>query len=135
MAEPRPKPKPSKLTLAPLYLAAGLVVCYIVLTRMVPTMSSIVDERGVAGRPREPSGWLGVSVRLSATVRAHASDCIVLFAVIGVAGFVLPALWRPAKYLVWAAAIAIFLLDVALAAGGYWQMLSKLIDETNQVGR
>jgi|GEM_PF-4277477 hypothetical protein len=134
MAEPRPKPKPSRLTLAPLYLAAGLVVCYLVLTRMVPTMSSIVDER-VAGRPQELSGWLGVSVRLSAVVREHATTCIVLFSVVAAAGFVLPALWRPTKYLVWAAAIAIFLFDVALAAGGYWQMIGKLIDETNQVGR
>ena len=127
------KPKPPRYTLAPLYLAAGLAVCYLVLTQMVPAMHAVTDDGPIQRPPVE--GWPGVSLAISGWVRTHPTTTITAFAIVAVAGFALPFLIRPAKYLVWLAALAVFLLDVALAAGGYWQMIMSLLSETDKVAR
>ena len=72
---------------------------------------------------------------LSGWVCDHQSFCILAFAVIGIGGFVLPFLIRPTRYLVWAVALAVFLLDVAFVAGGYGNMISGLLKETNNLSR
>ncbi len=125
------KPKPG-ISLAPLYLAAALAVCYLVLTRMVPAMHTVTEQK--PGQDAAPTGWLAVSLDLSDFVRSHSVTTIVAFSFLALAGFALPIIFRPARFLVWFAALAFFLLDVALAAGGYLQMILKLIDEANKVG-
>ncbi len=134
MAKDQKKRKPSPFTLAPLYLAAGLAVCFLVLTKMVPAMNTIVDEKVKAKQP-EAGGWHEVVLGISNWVCAHQSVCITAFAIVGIAGFVLPFLIRPARYLVWAFALAVFLIDVALAGGGYWNMISGLLKEANNLNR
>jgi len=123
------KPKPRRYTLAPLYLAAGLFVCYLVLTRMVPAMQSVTADDS----NRSAGGWSAVALELSNWVRGHAEVTITLFVLIAIGGVVVPILFRPARLLVWIAAIAIFLFDVALAGAGYWNMLNTLMREANQV--
>jgi hypothetical protein len=135
MAKEGTKPKkPPPFTLASLYLAAGLAVCFIVLTKMVPAMSGIVDEK-VKTQQSADSGWHGVTLQLSAWACSHQSVLITAFAVIGIGGFVLPFMIRPTRYVVWAAALAVFLLDVALAAGGWWNTVSGLLKEANELNR
>ena len=119
--------------MAPLYLAVGLAVCYIILTKMIPAMSGIVDER--AKQQQEPAAWQGLALALSTWVRAHSSTTITAFAVLSVGGIVLPFLVRPARLLVWLVALAVFLFDVALVGGSYGQMITGLLKEANKVGR
>ena len=133
MAKEEKKPKPSRFTMAPLYFAAGLAVGYIILTKMVPAMSGIVDDRGM--QHQEPGAWQGVTLALSSWVRAHSSTTITALAVLGLGGFVVPLLIRPARFLVWLAALAVFLFDVALVGGSYGQMLTGLLREANKVNR
>jgi hypothetical protein len=123
------KPKRSRFTLGPIYLAAGLAVCFLVLTRMVPTMHALTDD--APGRARPVEGWAGASLAASDWVRAHSTATIVIFAAIAVGGFAMPLVVRPSRFLVWLAALAVFLLDVALAAGGYLRMIMRLLDEAN----
>lgn len=125
MAEAPKKPKPSRLTLAPLYLAAGLAVCYLVLTHMIPALGGIAE--GGFERQPEPSGWFGLTLRLSALVRENSQTTIACLAIVGVAGFVLPILVRPAKYLVWAMALIVFLLAVGFVAGSYGHLITRLL--------
>lgn len=134
MDKDQKKPKSSRLTLAPLYLAAGLVVCYIVLTRMIPAMSGVVDERAKT-QQAEPTGWHGLTLELSRWANSHKSLCLTAVTVLAVAGFVLTFLLKPARYLIWLLALLIFFLDVALAGGGYWNMLSGLLKEANNLNR
>ena len=133
-ADTKPSKKPPPFTLASLYLAVGLAVCFIVLTQMVPAMSGIVDEKVTAQRARD-GGWHALTLELSAWALAHQSLVITAFTVIGIAGFVLPFIVRPTRFLIWAAALAVFALDVALAAGGWWNTVSGLLKEANQLNR
>src|SRR5262245_38179502 len=130
MAEEKKKPTAGRYTLAPIYLAAGLAVCYLVLTRMVPAMQAAATDR-----PNELAthGWPAVTMELSSWVCRHRVTTLTAFAILSLAGFALPLLVRPARYLVWLAALAVFLFDVAAAGGGYWQMLTTLLLEANKV--
>ena len=134
MAKEEKKRKPPPFTLASLYLAAGLAVCFLLLTKMIPAMNSIVDEKVKAKEP-ESGGWHAIVLGLSGWVSAHQSICIMAFAVVGIGGFVLPFLIRPTRYLVWAVALAFFLLDVALVGGAYGNVISGLLKEVNNVNR
>jgi hypothetical protein len=133
MSDDKPKRKPSRLTLAPLYLAAGLAVCYLVLTQMIPVLRGIATDD--ARKPETVSGWAAVAFRLSDVVRANSSATITVAAAVAIAGFLLPLLIRPARYLVWLAALAVFLLDVALAGGTYVSVILNLAESATNLGR
>ena len=125
---PKPrKPKRSRFTLAPLYLAVGLAVCYLVLTIMVPAMIALAGKQAINDQSK--SGWAGFTMRLSERVQEQKTFAICIAVVIGVAGFVLPFIVRSARYLVWVLALGVFLLDIALAAGSWWSMMSSLIKD------
>jgi hypothetical protein len=126
--------KPPPFTLASLYLAVGLAVCFIVLTKMVPAMSGIVDEK-VKTRQSADGGWHAVTLQLSAWACSHQSVLVTAFTVVAIGGFILPFVIRPTRYLIWAAALAVFLLDVALAAGGWWNTVGGLLKEANELSR
>ena len=134
MAKDEKKRKPPPFTLASLYLAAGLGVCFLILTKMVPAMNTVVDEK-VNARQADSGGWHAFVLELSGWVCAHQSFCILAFAVFGIGGFVLPFVIRPTRYLVWAAALIVFLLDVAFVAGGYGSMITGLLKEANNLNR
>ena len=132
MAKDETKPKkPPRFTLASLYLAVGLAVCFLVLTKMIPAISGIVDEK--VQRQQSSGGWHAVTLQLSAWACAHESVLIMAFAVIGIGGFILPFLIRPMRYLIWAIALAVLVLDVALAAGGWWNTVGGLLKEANNL--
>ncbi len=128
------KQNPARFTLAPLYLAAGLFVCYIVLTKMIPAMTGIVDERAKA-QPADLSGWHGLTLELSHWASSHKSFCLTTVTILAIGGFVLTFLLKSARYVIWAFALLVFFLDVALAGGGYWNMLSGLLKEANNLNR
>jgi hypothetical protein len=129
--EPK-KAKPTRLTVAPLYLAAGLAACFLVLTKMIPSLQKVADEKTPAPRAN-PDAWGGLVAALSNWVCNHQSVCITAFVVVAAAGFVLPLLIRPTRYLVWLAAVAIFFLDVALAASSWWAGVGRLLNEANNM--
>ena len=56
MSEQTKKTNPSRFTRAPLYLAAGLVAGYVVLTRMIPTLNKVADDN-VRRRSDPPNDW------------------------------------------------------------------------------
>ena len=114
------------------YVTVGLAVYFIVLTKMVPAMNAIVDAR-VRGKPQELGAWNGIVVGLSSWTCAHQSISIMFLGLLAACGFVLPFVIRPTRYLVWAIALAVFLLDVALAGGGYWNMIGGVLKETNNL--
>lgn len=132
MSKEQKKSKPIRFTLGSLYLAAGLAVCFLVLTKMVPAMNTIVDEK-VRARQADAAAWNGIVLGLSGWVCAHQPICVAFFALVAVGGFVLPFLIRPARYLVWAVALAVFLFDVALAGAGYWNMIGGVLKEANNL--
>jgi hypothetical protein len=133
MAKALKKPNPARFTLGSLYLAAGLVVGFLVLTKMLPAMNTIVDEKVTS--QQSGGGWHAIVLKLSSWVCAHQSVCMVAIAIIAVGGFVIPFLIRPMRYLVWAAALAVFLFDVALVGGGYGNVISGLLKEANDLNR
>ena len=122
------KPKPSRVTLAPLYLAAGLAAGYVVLRFMVPALSKIA----AGGAAPPPPGWQGLTLQLSDWVVANSSATITIGLLLAVPAFLLPVLVRPARYLIWLIALAVILFDVALVAGSVGQAYSSLIKEANQ---
>jgi hypothetical protein len=128
------KPKAFRFTLASLYLAAGLAVWFLVLTRMVPAMNSLVDQK-VRGKPEKIGTWNAIVLGLSDWVCAHQTISLAVLVIIGMAGFVLPFVIRPARYLVWITAFAVFLLGVVLAGSGYWSMIGGAIREANDLTR
>jgi hypothetical protein len=134
MAKELKKPKPTRFTLGSLYLAAGLVVGYLVLTKMLPAMNTIVDER-VKAQQSDGGSWQAIVLDLSRWVCAHESICMMGIAIIAIGGFVIPFLIRPMRYVVWAAALAVFLFDVALVGGGYGNVITGLLKEANEMSR
>jgi hypothetical protein len=134
MPKEEKKPRSIRFTLASLYLVAGLTVWFLVLTKMVPAMNSMVDQQ-VRGKAAQVGTWNTMVVRLSEWVCAHEAVSMALIAIVGVAGFVLPFVIRPARYLVWVAALAVFLLDVALAGSGYWTMIGGALKDVDDLAR
>jgi hypothetical protein len=134
MAKEPKKPKPARFTLGSLYLAAGLVVGFLVLTKMIPAMNTIVDDKAVP-RQSDSGGWHAIVIELSRWTSSHQQLCIAAIAIVAIAGIVLPFLIRPMRYVVWAAALAIFLLDVALVGGGYGHVITGLLEEANDLNR
>ena len=129
IAQTQPKkPKPSRFTLAPLYLVAGLTAGYVVLRFLVPALRKM--EAGQAAPPL--SGWQEFSLQLSDWVVHHTSAGITVGACLAVAAFLLPVFLRPARYLIWIVALAIILFDVALVAGSFGRAYSSLVKEANQ---
>jgi hypothetical protein len=122
------QPRRRRFTLASLYLALGIGVGYLVLTRMVPAMHAIA-EGGLGAQRREASGWEAFAGRLSLWVVSHPAASKLLAVGIALAGFLLPIWVRSTRYLVWLLALAVFLLDVGLAGAGYWSMISRLLQE------
>jgi len=133
MAKDETKPKKSPpFTLASLYLAAGLAVCFIVLTRLMPATAGVLDER--AKRPPEDSaGWHERAMELSQSVSNHQTWYITAFAIVAIAGFMLPFLVRPSRYLVWAAALIVIFFDLTLLVIGFGHMLSGLLKEAGNL--
>lgn len=133
MAKDESKPKKAPpFTLASLYLAAGLAVCFVVLTRLVPATAGVLDERAKSP-PEDSAGWHEVAMKLSQLVSNHQMTCITAFAIIAIAGFMLPFLVRTGRYLVWAAALVVFFFDLTLVVISFGHMLSGLLKEAGNL--
>jgi hypothetical protein len=101
---------------------------------MVPAMNSIVDDTEKF-RAGDRSAKYQIVVLASQWVCDHQLISISGFAVIALAGFILPFVIRPMRHVVWVAAVAVFLLDVALAGAGYWRMLGTALKEAEGLSR
>jgi hypothetical protein len=133
MAKDEAKPRKSPpFTIASLYLAAGLAVCFIVLTRLIPTTAGVLDERAKKS-PEDSGGWHAVTMALSQLVTNHPAPVITMFAIIATFGFVLPFLVRPSRYLVWIAALIVIFFDLTLLVIGFGHMLSGLLKEAGSL--
>jgi hypothetical protein len=119
----------SRFTLASLYLAAGLGVLYLLLSLVVPAVERVTDTRSAASGE---SGWQASVLKASRILRTHGDTAAWATAAAALAGFVLPLLIRPARYLVWLLAVAVFLLDIAVVVGSYSGMLGQAIREANE---
>ena len=132
MPEPAKMLRRSRFTLAPLYLAAGLVVGFLVLTQMIPAMNSVLNPRLEIKHERSDS-WHKAVLRISDWACAHRSFCIMVVVIGVVAGFIAPLWFRSMRYFVWGMALVVFLIDVALVGGGYGNVLSGLLREANEL--
>ena len=134
MAKEENKRKPPPFTLASLYLAAGLAVCFIVSTRLIPATAGVLDERANK-QPADSSGWHHLAIDFSKLVSSQQMFVITVFTVIGIVGFMLPFLVRPSRYLIWIAALIVFFFDLTLVVIGFGHMLSGLLKEAGNLSR
>lgn len=126
--EPK-KPKQPRFTLASFHLAVSLGVSYVLLRIMVPALARVASG---AGRPDQAAGWYGLTLQLSDWVVANSHVCIAGGSVLILAGFLLPVFLRPGRYVVWAAALAVIVLDIALVVGSVGHAYSTVLDAANQ---
>jgi len=131
MASDAKERRRSRWTLGPLYLGAALVVCYLILTQMIPAIQGVTAQPGRVG---PASGSTGIPFQISKWACEHRSTVATLFVAVGIAGILLPLLLRPTRYLVWLLVLTVLATDVLLAAGSYWHMLQGALKEAMKAG-
>ena len=133
MPKENPKPRSSRFTLAPLYLAAGLAVGYLLVTRFIPKLEEVVGEPNK--QPTQDAAPTPFALQVSNWAQQHPSTCLTALVTVAIAGFVLAIFVKPARFLVWLLALTVFLGDVALVATAYGRMISTLLQEAMGLDR
>jgi len=112
MARP-PRRRLGWFSIAPIYLALGMVLAYQLLVRFVPMVWSALLPGGIELAPRL-RGWPAVVWRFSVVCRFHFRGVAQILGAAALAGFLVSSFLRPFRFLVWIAAIAVMLIDAGI---------------------
>lgn len=118
-----------RFTIASVYVAFGLAVGYILLAHAIP----VIEQAAVGAVP--VNGHASDILRLSHWVRRNQPAVFILCSVAAAGGLLLPLLFRPARYLVLIAALAIIAMNVAILAIAYGSLVSSAMHEASGMRR
>jgi hypothetical protein len=108
-----PKRRASWFSLAPIYLALGLIVGFALLVIFVPMLWSALLPGGLEQTERL-FGLPALVWRLSLLLRLRSQTAVMILAGLAVSGFVVSTILRPLRFLVWLAAIGVVVLDAGI---------------------
>jgi hypothetical protein len=108
-----PKRRAGWFSKAAVYLGLGLGLAYVLLVQMVPMMWSTLLPAGIE-QADTLVGLPAIVWHLSVLFRLRTQSALVILGGLTAAGFVVSALLRPLRFVVWLAAVAVVVIDAGI---------------------
>ena len=102
-----------RISTAPVVLAAGLVMAHVMLTRLVPRVWATILPYGL-DQAATFRGWPGLVWRAAVYGHDHERHVLLAVGVVFAASLAAGYLFRPARWLVWIAAVCVIALNAGI---------------------
>lgn len=117
----------ARVTTAPVVLAAGLVLAYLLLTRLVPVLWESLLPHGLE-QAAGLRGWPGLVWRAAVFCHWHPRAVWTAIGATLVTGLLVGGLARPLRVLVWLAAVGVIVADAGILVIALQTSLKLTVD-------